>query len=315
MNENTQTHYIEEDEIDLRELWQTILKGKKIIAVITVSIVLLTLIYALKLPNVYKSESILIPTAEKGGSSLGGLGGLAAMAGVSIGGGGSMTPDVAFNTLLNDYEFMKEFVVNNKIVEHYKDENVDKNYVFALGFRGIYDLFKSSPNEDEGVEADVENDIFNTIKMIKGKFSISSDKKTALITVSYSDSDRAYPPFIINAFLRDASKYLVKNNLRIIDNKLNYFSKEMRSVESFELRQSLSSMISSIVQEKVMMKSKVYYQCDVLTTPSVSYIRDKTKPKRGLIMVVSFITSIILGIFLVFFLEFIKANKEEEVTT
>ena len=310
-----QTHYIEEDEIDLRELWQTILKGKKIIAMITVSIVVLTLIYALKLPNVYKSESILIPTAQEGGSSLGGLGGLAAMAGVSIGGGGSMTPDVAFNTLLNDYEFMKAFVVNNKIVEHYKDENVDKNYVFALGFRGVYDFFKSSPSAEEDVEADVENDIFNTVKMIKGNFSISSDKKTALITVSYSDSDRTYPPFIINAFLRDASKYLVENNLRIIDNKLNYFSKEMRSVESFELRQSLSSMISSIVQEKVMMKSKVYYQCDVLTTPSVSYIRDKTKPKRGLIMVVSFITSIILGIFLVFFLEFLRGNKEEKVTT
>jgi uncharacterized protein involved in exopolysaccharide biosynthesis len=312
MNDTPQTHSIEEDEIDLRELWQTILRGKKIIAMITVTVVTLTLIYALKLPNVYKSEAILIPTAQKGGSSLGGLGGLAAMAGVSIGGGGSMTPDVAFNTLLNDYEFMRKFVIKNKIVEYYKDENVDKNYVFALGFRGIYDLFKSSPKEDEEKKKDVENDIFETVKKIKGSFSISSDKKTALITVSYSDSDRNYPPSIINAFLRDASQYLVENNLRIINNKLTYFSKEMQSVESFELRQSLSSMISGILQEKVMMKSKVYYQCDVLTTPAVSYVKDKTKPKRGLIMVVSFITSIILGIFLVFFLEFIRGSDEEE---
>ena len=313
MNETNQTlQHIEEDEIDLRELWQTILKGKKIIASITIVIVTLTLVYALKLPNVYKSATILIPTAEEGGGGLGGLGGLAAMAGVSIGGGGSMTPDVAFETLLNDYDFMRKFVIKNKILEYYSSETVDENYVFALGFRGLYDFFKSSPNEDE---VDIENDIFEIVKKIKKSFSISSDKKTFLITVSYSDSDRAFSPKMVNAFLRDASDYLVKNNLRIIDNKLSYFSKEMQSADGFELRQSLSSMISSILQEKVMMKSKVYYQCDVLTEPSVSYIRDKTKPKRGLIMVVSFITSIILGIFLVFFLEFIKGNKEEEQTT
>ena len=310
MNNQIQEHFIEEDEIDLRELWQTIVKGKKVIATVVVLVVSLTLVYALKMPNVYKSQVILIPTAKDSGSSLGGLGGLAAMAGVSIGGGGSMTPDTAFNSLLDNYEFMKKFVQKNKIVEHYSDVNADENYVFALGFRGVYDLFKSEPNKDD---LSIDDEIFNIIKTVRQNFSISSDKKTALITVSYMDSDRTYPPKIINAFLKDASKYLVDNNLRIIDNKLHYFQKEMQKAEGFELRKSLSSMISKILQDKVMMQSKVYYQCDVLTEPSVAYIKDKSKPKRGLIMVVSFVTSIILGIFLVFFLEFIK--KEEEVET
>ena len=300
-----QEQFIEEDEIDLRELWQTIVKGKKIIVLIVVIVVSLTLVYALKIPNVYKSQTILIPTAEEGGSSLGGLGGLAAMAGISIGGGGSMSPDIAFNSLLNNYDFMKKFVVKNKIVEHYSDPQVDKNYVFALGFRGVYDFFKSEASEN-GSEDDK---IFKVVKKVKSSVSISSDKKSGLITASYSDSDRAYAPLVIDAFLRDASSYLVENNLKIIDKKLRYFSSEMQIAEAFELRQSLSSMISKILQEKVMMKSKEHYQCDVLTSATPAYIKDKTKPKRGLIMVVSFITSIILGIFLVFFLEFIR--KEE----
>jgi uncharacterized protein involved in exopolysaccharide biosynthesis len=299
-------HCIEEDEIDLRELWQTILKGKKIIATVMVIVVVFTFIYVLKLPNVYKSEATLIPT-EQSSSPLGGLGGLAAMAGVSIGGGGSMTPDVAFNTLLSDYEFMKRFVIKNKIVEYYNDTNRDEKFVFAFGFRGVYDLFRSSPSKEDA--QDREDQIFDTVKIVKSNFSISSDKKTALIKVTYSDSDRAFTPIVINAFLKDASDYLVQNNLRIIDNKLTYFSKEMKNAESVELRKSLSSMISQILQEKVMMKSKVYYQCDVLTQPSVSYVKDKTKPKRGLILVVAFITSMILGVFLVFFLEFIRQEE------
>ena len=66
-NINNNPNYIEEDEIDLRELWQTILKGKKIIAIVTIVVVALTFVYALKQPNVYKSQSVLIPTNSQSG--------------------------------------------------------------------------------------------------------------------------------------------------------------------------------------------------------------------------------------------------------
>lgn len=306
------TQQIEEDEIDLRELWQTIKKGKKLIALVTTTIVTITLIYALSMPNVYKSEAILIPTAQEGGGGLGGLGGLAAMAGVSVG-GGSMTPDVAFDSLLNNYEFMKQFVTKNRVYEYYSREDFDADYVFALGFRGIYDARKpSKDDEDEGKEIDLDEEQYKLIKKIQKSLSISADKKSGLITISYSDSDRAYPPEIIKYFLRDASEYLVKNNLKNIDQRLSYFQKELNRAEGFELRQSLSQMISKIVQEKVMMQSKQYYQCDVLAEPTQAYIKDKAKPKRGLILVVSFVTSIILGIFLVFLLNFIRGDEEGE---
>ena len=304
---NFNTEYIEEDEIDLRELWQTIVKGKKTILITMFVIVSLTLVYALKIPNVYTSKSVLIPASEGGAPSLGGLGGLAAMAGISIGGGGSMTPDVAFNSLLNNYEFMRNFILKNKILEYYEYKKRDESYVFALGFRGLYDFFKSELDP----EKEHDERVFELVEKIQKKFSISSDKKTVLITVSYSDEDRAYPPVVINAFLKDASKYLVENNLRIINEKLSYFEKKLRVSEGFELRSSISGIVSKILEEKVMMQSKTYYQCDVLTTASESYIKDKTKPKRGLILVVSFITSIILGIFLVFFLEFIRQDEKE----
>jgi LPS O-antigen subunit length determinant protein (WzzB/FepE family) len=126
------------------------------------------------------------------------------------------------------------------------------------------------------------------------------------------DEDRSYPLFVIDTFLKDASEYLVKNNLEIINSKLNYFETELAKAESFELRKSISGIISKIIEEKVMTKSKRYYQCDVLTTPSEPYIKDKAKPKRALILVVAFITSIILGIFIVFFREFLKNSEEEK---
>ena len=92
---------VEEDEIDLRELWQTIKEGKRTIFFIMFVVVAHTFVYVLKMPNSYKSEAVLMPSSQSSGPSLGGLGGLAAMAGVSIG-GGSMTPDIAFQSLLNN---------------------------------------------------------------------------------------------------------------------------------------------------------------------------------------------------------------------
>ena len=302
-----QANYIEEDEIDLRELWDTIKKGKFIIFSITILVVLSTFIYVLKLPNSYKSEAILIPTEDKSGASLGGLGGLAAMAGVNIGSGGSMTPDVAFNSLLSNYDFMKNFILKNGIYDYYTSDDFDKNYVFAFGIKGIYNLTRAN-NE---VVKNKEDKIYDLTKKLQQQFSVTADKKSGLITVSYMDNDRFYAPKIVNMFLKDASEYLVENSLKNINNRLRYFQTEMSKVDGFELRQSLSQIISKILQEKVMMKSKRYYQCDLLTPAKVPYIKAKAKPKRALILVVSFITSLILGIFLVFFLNFIKQERVE----
>ena len=297
----------DEDEIDLRELWATIKKGKRTIFITVLVIVSLTFVYVLEMPNSYKSEAVLIPS-ESGGTSASGLGGLAAMAGISLG-GGTMTPDVAFQSLLNDYAFMQNFVQKNHIVSYYSRDDADKNYVFAFGFRGLYDLFHSKGKKEV---KDKSTLVFSTVERVKGALSISSDKKSGLITISYTDPDRTYAPKVVNMFLKDASAYLVQNNLKNINNRLKYFQEEISKVAAFELRQSLSQMISQIVKEKVMMQSKEYYKCDLLTAPYAAYIKNKAKPKRGLILVVSFVTSMILGIFLVFFMSFIKENKNED---
>lgn len=294
---------IEEDEIDLRELWETIKQGKLIILFTVVIVVAMTLVFVLKTPNSYKSEAILIPTSTGGGPSLGGLGGLAAMAGVNIG-GGSMTPDIAYNSLLKDYDFMKNFIIKNHIYEYYNRDDFDKDYVFPFGFRGIYNMFKSSKSVNKNI--DKEAAIFGLTKRLQGAYKITADKTSGLITVSYMDKDKKITAKMVNNFLRDASSYLVENGLYNINNRLKYFEKVMSRVDTIELRQSLSQIISQIFQEKVMMKSKYYYQCDLLVAPKEAYIKDKTKPKRALTLIVALITSLILGVFIVFLRNFIS---------
>ncbi|WP_445425024.1 Wzz/FepE/Etk N-terminal domain-containing protein [Alishewanella sp. HL-SH06] len=67
MTENAQPTQAADDEIDLRELFSAIWQGKWIIAATTFVFAVLAVIYALSLPNIYKSEALLSPVSQEGG--------------------------------------------------------------------------------------------------------------------------------------------------------------------------------------------------------------------------------------------------------
>ena len=87
-----------DDETDLTELFGVLWSRKIKIIVITAIFAVGSVIYALSVPNQYKTTTLLAPAQSDGGglsSALGQLGGLASLAGVSIGGGESSEFQIA----------------------------------------------------------------------------------------------------------------------------------------------------------------------------------------------------------------------------
>ena len=87
VSEQNTSEYLQEDEIDLRELWATVMKYKREIVKLSAVVTLLALVYAMSIPNSYKSYTLLIPQEQSKPALGGGLAALAGMAGVSLGGG------------------------------------------------------------------------------------------------------------------------------------------------------------------------------------------------------------------------------------
>ena len=56
---------LEEDAIDLYELWLTLKKRKWVIIVVTVVAAMVSLVYALFIPNIYIAEALLLAPKEK----------------------------------------------------------------------------------------------------------------------------------------------------------------------------------------------------------------------------------------------------------
>ncbi|MEO1923498.1 MAG: Wzz/FepE/Etk N-terminal domain-containing protein [Nautiliaceae bacterium] len=298
---------IEEDEIDLRELFATIWKHRFFVAAFVFVVTALTVVYVLSKPNEYKIYTKLAPQEQQKSISLGGLGALASMAGVNIGGGSGITPDVAFQSLLDDYAFMKNFIQKRGYDKLLLSGKLEKDYVFAFGYRGIYELLHKK-NEDKK-----EIDFYlNIYKPFVKRFSISTDKKTGIIEVSFIHPSRYFAYDVLNAFLEDATKFLIQKNLKDINSQIAKYESELAKTNNLELKAELAKLISSLIKQKVYINSSKYYKVKVVTDPYIPDVKDKAKPKRGLIVIVAFITSFILAVFLVFFIEFIKSSKEEK---
>ena len=83
-NINTQES-TNQDEIDLRQLFDAILEGKWIIIALTTSLSIIAVLYSISLPNVYKSEALLSPVTGEGSSqAASNIGGLASLAGINL---------------------------------------------------------------------------------------------------------------------------------------------------------------------------------------------------------------------------------------
>lgn len=297
-----------EDEIDLHEVVKTIWNQKVFIVLFSFTITFMTIIYLLSIPNIYDSKALLVPQNEKGGG-LGGLSAMASFAGVNVG-EAQMTPDQAYQSLLKDYSFMRSFVLNNNLTDIYFSEDLSKNYVFALGMKGLYDLTHFAP---ESHEEDPERDIYEIVKKLQRNMSISSDKKSGLITISYQDPDRLITQKLLHLFLEQSSHYLIENKLETINRKLNYYQDELATTEEFELRKNISALISKLVEEKITIKSSRYFQTELLTKPEVAYMKNKVGPKRVLILIGIVIASLFIAIFIVLIRETVFGNKKESI--
>ena len=304
----TQQDFLEEDEIDLRELFTTIMKYKFKIAFFSFVITVFAILFSLSKPNSYKSSAILI-TQESPKPSLGGLASLAGLAGVSLGGGGGLAVGDTMQTTLQDYSFAKYIIKKYDIDKKITSLSMRPHMIFALGYSGIYDILHS-----DNINVKSEDEIiFDTYKAMQDIISISTDKKTGAITLSAETQDRFLSKELVDIYLKEITEYVKNREMRDVDQKIAYYKNELQNTYDVELKKQLSGLLSGLFQKKVLSQASEFYNVSKITEPTVAYVKDKTKPKRSLIVIVAFVTSIILGIFGAFFIEFLKNEEENKI--
>jgi uncharacterized protein involved in exopolysaccharide biosynthesis len=177
-----------DDEIDLRELFGVLWSGKIKIIVITAIFAVGSVFYALSIPNQYKATALLAPAQSDGGglsSALGQLGGLASLAGVSIGGGESSESQIA-QEIMKSWSFVETFIADNDLsVEVYAAESWNKSSNTLAIDDDVYDTTQQSwliEDDDTGELRPPTS--WALFERFQEMLSVSEDKKSGLVSVS-----------------------------------------------------------------------------------------------------------------------------------
>jgi tyrosine-protein kinase Etk/Wzc len=152
------------DKISLLDLAARLWKGRKLIAVITAISAIGGVIYSLALKNTYTAIATVIPITSSPSSSLTQLAGLAQMAGVSISRGATSDPSVKIEAILKSRSLAERLIS-------------DLDLVPALVKKP--DKVKA-PRTAAGLALEY---------LMKKSFSVTSDDKTSLITISAETED------------------------------------------------------------------------------------------------------------------------------
>jgi len=287
----------EEDEIDLLEYWRVIWGKRNLILSVVFAVAILAAGISLRMPNIYRAGVLLAPVVAEGSksgglsSALGGLGGLASMAGISLGGGGgSVEENLA---VLKSREFLWQFIKDQKLMP----------VLFADAWDADKKVWKkSNPDEQPG--------LWDAYRTLTGILNASTDKKSNLVTVSIDWKSPELAAQWANLLVSRLNEFLRQQAISRSNGNLQYLKHELSRTQVANMRQALFELISQ-EQKKAMLantqKEFAFQVIDKAVAPD-----RKSKPKRSLIVILSAFVAGFLAVIFVFIREGIRRREEED---
>ncbi|MDQ1772716.1 exopolysaccharide biosynthesis protein [Labilibaculum sp. A4] len=193
-----------EDEIDLIQLAKTLWNGRRTVIRTTLIFMVLGLFIAIFSAKEYTATTTMVPQSAEGGLKLGGLGGLAAMAGINLGsmGGGSDIPPSLYPKIISSIPFQKELMQTPLDIEGQKKQ-VTFTYFYeeiyspgllgnmvkySIGLPGV--IIRAIRREEETLSPDpsslisINEDEKKLIEIIQEQLSIEFNDKDGYVTIS-----------------------------------------------------------------------------------------------------------------------------------
>lgn len=282
-----------EDEINLLDLLLTLLKHKRMIILVTILVGSIAAGVSMTLKNIYRAEVVLVPVGEssKGGigAALGDLGGLASLAGVSLGGGGNTEQNLA---VLNSREFLWKFVQ-------------DKNLMPIL-FDEAWDTARKAWKETDPAKQPSQWDAHRALTAI---LQVQTDKKTSVTTVAIEWKDKKQAAEWANDLVARLNQYLGEQAIARSEVNLEYLNQELKNTQVEEFRKTLFDLIAQEQKKAMLAKTQKDFAFRVIDHASEP--DKKIKPKRALIVLLATLVGFFVAVIVAFVLEAVTRAKRQ----
>lgn len=274
-------------EISLRQLWDILWQGKWVVIAVTAIFAVLSVVHALLAEEWYRAEVLLAPADEKSTSGLSGqLGGLAALAGVSVGGGDS----IEAVAVLESRDFARKFIEDFGLLPVFYFEEWDHS-----AGRWIGDDPQDWP------------DIRGAVKYFHNNvLSVTQDRQNNLVKLAIEWRDPEAAAIWATALVSRLNARLRERALKEAETNVEYLRSELAQTNVVTLQQSIGRLLESELQKLMLARGNEEFAFRVLDSASVP--KERIRPKRSLIAIVGTLLGGILGVFVVLIRHALRAE-------
>lgn len=301
-----------DDEIDLRELFSVLWAGRLKIIAITAIFAITSVIYALSVPNQYKATVLLAPAQSSGGGlsgALGQLGGLASLAGVSLGGGESSEAQVA-QEIMKSWNFIEGFIQSNNLaVEVYAAEGWNKGSNSLEIDSDLYDVSNSQwlvEHNDTGEFGPPTS--WKLYQVFLEMLSVSEDKKSGLVSMSIE----YYSPYIakqwLDLYLGAINGHMQARKMAEVTRNIKYLEAQIKKTNIAEMQEVFYTIIEEQIKSKMLAEASPDYAFVAISPSMVP--EQKSQPKRALICVLGTLLGGMLSVLMVLVFHYGKASRD-----
>ena len=289
-----------DDEIDLRELFSVLWASKNLIAKVTAVFAVVSVLIALSVPNQYKASTVLAPAQQDSGGlgalsgTLGQLGGLASLAGVSIGDASGDEAQMAIQ-IMQSRNFVEAFIKDNAIeVEVFAADGWKAKTNELSIDDDLYDIDSQMWVRNPPSGKPVEPTGWELYEEFLDLYSISQDKKTGMITVTVE----YYSPFIAREWSEKLvvaiNAHMQSRKLQQVGRNIQYLEAQIEKTAIAEMREVFYTIIEEQIKGKMLAEASPEYVFETVSPAMVP--EEESQPKRALICILSTLLGVMLSI-------------------
>ena len=265
--------------LNLFEMSALLWANRRIVIATTAVLVVLSVVYVSVARNWYRAEVLMKLADQKqnqgllGGLSGGGLGGLASLAGIEIGGEVKSVEPLA---VLRSREFAKAFI-----------EDLNLLPVF------FYRDWDASAKRWRSSDPDKQPDIRDGIRYFeKAILTVKEDKKTGLITLSVDWTDPATAAAWADLLVERANDRMRQRAISDADGSVRYLKQELAAATVLALQQSIARVLEIDLQKLALANADKEYAFRVIDHAQVPKRKWVEHPHRVLIVLGAFLLGV-----------------------
>ena len=288
---------LQDDEIDLRELFAALWDGKLLIFIVTCAVFLFSSAYLHVAERSYTVSVTLRPTEEQSsaGGNLGGLGGLASLAGVQLPSGGT-TEFITFQAMLKSQEVASRLFADENLIQRLFAGEWDesrKSFLQPITTLGNVKRMLKPLLTGEGQSAYIAPNAARLAKTLAEDLSVSEDKTSGMLKLSMESAKPKLASDLMLALIRETDGFLKERFVISGSDALRFYQQKISKARSREHREALAKLIATEEQKLMLATREGPFVVEIMMGPDQSL--RPTSPKSSLVLALGLVLGLFLG--------------------